>query len=85
MECVYVLLIYIWKKNQIIESWISQDIKHYINWYNWLIILVTCTWYVFLLDLKQAVIYLEGGNARDPELLRKKCDIYKTVLESSHG
>lgn len=36
-------------------------------------------------DLKQAVIYLEGGNARDPELLRKKCDIYKTVLESSHG
>lgn len=36
-------------------------------------------------ELGLAVIYLEGGNSRDSELLRKKCSIYQSVLQSSHG
>ncbi|XP_052060091.1 inositol monophosphatase 1-like [Mytilus californianus] len=36
-------------------------------------------------DLKQAIIYLEGGSSREPDVLRRKCNIYHKVLQTTRG
>ncbi|XP_076112936.1 inositol monophosphatase 1-like isoform X2 [Mytilus galloprovincialis] len=36
-------------------------------------------------DLKQAIIYLEGGSSREQDVLRRKFNIYHKVVETTHG
>ncbi|VDI78759.1 myo-inositol-1(or 4)-monophosphatase, partial [Mytilus galloprovincialis] len=36
-------------------------------------------------DLKQAIIYLEGGSSREQDVLRRKFNIYHKVVETTRG